>query len=123
MDKNQITNLVVNAVLTIVTTAIVTRLSLNKGTLGITSKLKARLTPKAVAYIKLLLTLLAVTWLSYSLYNFVETPNQTFATREDVLYIAINTVVIMVGCGHLIYTVVEISMLTQGPQAEPPEKD
>jgi hypothetical protein len=55
MDNKIVTIiLVMNAVLTIVTTAVVTRLSLNKGKLGITNVVKNRLTPRVKAYIKLI---------------------------------------------------------------------
>lgn len=57
MDKNQIIILLINAVITMVTTAIVVRLSLNRGTLGVTSKLKERFTPKVKAYMLLIFSL------------------------------------------------------------------
>lgn len=108
MDRSQIITLVVNAVITILTTAVVTKLSLNKGSLGDISKLTARVTPKVAAYIKLVLALLATGWLSVSLYRFVAAPNQESVTRADVLTISIYTAVILVGFGNTLYTLVEI---------------
>lgn len=108
MDRSQIITLVVNAVITILTTAVVTKLSLNKGSLGDISKLTAKVTPKVAAYIKLVLALLATGWLSVSLYRFVAAPNQESVTRADALTISIYTAVILVGFGNTLYTLVEI---------------
>jgi hypothetical protein len=86
MDKNRIIEWVINAVLVIVTTAVVTRLSLNQGKLGVTSKLKARFTPKFRAYIKLIFSLLMFIVLALNLYLIVRTPGSP--TRPEVLFIA-----------------------------------
>lgn len=87
MDINQIINLVITAVITIVITAAVTRLSLNKGRLGVTSKLKKRFTPKFRAYMRMILCLLMLIFSSFAL--FLLTILSSLPTRVDVLLIAL----------------------------------
>lgn len=83
MDKYRIIELVMIAVLTIVTTAVVTRLSLNKGRLGVTSKLKSRFTPKFRAYMKVIFSALIVILSLF--YVIADAFNPSPPTRSSVL--------------------------------------
>jgi hypothetical protein len=88
MDKYRIMEWVINAVLVIVTTAVVTRLSLNKGKLSVTQTLKARFTPRFKAYTKLSLSAVIFIVLTINLYSLVSNP--ALPTRYDVLSIVFN---------------------------------
>ena len=89
MDRSQIITLVINAVVTIVTTIVVTRLSLNKGELGIASKLKARFTPKFRAYIALIFCLLLFIYIVSDMYLFISEPDAPPVNRRHVLRIIV----------------------------------
>src|SRR5437868_6890151 len=82
--------LLMNAVLTIVTTAVVVRLSLNKGSLGITKTIKTKLTPIVRGYIKAILSAALLTWSVIILYRYVS-PSTT-PTRYEVFVISMNAV-------------------------------
>jgi hypothetical protein len=96
MDKSQIANLLITMVVTIVTTAIVTRLSLNKGSLGVATKLKARFTPKVKTYMAysfgLLLSLALVIYAVVWGYYFFTEPNPPPVTRAEVASMITNAV-------------------------------
>jgi succinate dehydrogenase hydrophobic anchor subunit len=89
MDKSQIITLLINAVVTILTTAIVLRLSLNKGKLEVASKLKARFTPKVKAYIRLILSLLILVSMVMGMYYSLR--DSSPPTRFDVFVVTFNT--------------------------------
>jgi len=88
MDKKEIINLVVVAVITVVTTAVATRLSLNKGRLGVSDKFRKWFTPKFWAYVKMTFSLAGLIVFVISLYQFVIDP--VLPTRVDVLLIVMN---------------------------------
>jgi hypothetical protein len=109
MDRNQIITLLVNAVITIVTTAVVVRLSLNKGKLGVTSKVKAKLTPKFKAYIKLILSLLI--FICIILYLYWEIRKPALPTRLDVFGIVFNTIGCFIWFGISTYCIGQLAIL------------
>jgi hypothetical protein len=111
MDRSQIINLLVNAVITIITTAVVVRLSLNKGKLGITSKVKARVTPKVKAYVRLILSVLLLIIVSINLYRDVSKPG--LPTRTDVLVIILSTASVGIWIGMVISKWSQIAALRE----------
>jgi hypothetical protein len=113
MDKNQIITLLVNAVVTIVTTAVVVRLSLNKGSIGIANKVKARLTPKLIMKMILISSLLAVTYFVLSLYWFISSNPDRLATRFEVFYISFTALFILLSSGNILRSLRELKDLKE----------
>jgi len=90
MDKTQIIILVMNAVITMVTTAVVIKLSLNQGKLGIIPKVKAMLTTRSKIYTAIILSLLGfLVFLANLILLLIDTnpPN-----RFDVLWICLSLI-------------------------------
>jgi hypothetical protein len=89
MDTNLLINQAVTAIVTIVTTIIVVRLSHNQGKLDVTSKLKATFTPKVRAYMSLIFDVGMCAWLAVLLYQLVA--ETSLPTRPEVFFIVFNT--------------------------------
>lgn len=98
MDNTQIINLLVTALITMMTTAVVTRLSLNQGRLGLTSQLKQRFTPIVKAYLLLIFCLGVCIYFFLRLYWFINDPTSETVTRGDVLFIAATLILFCIWC-------------------------
>jgi hypothetical protein len=89
VDKHQIISQVVNAIITVVTTTAVIRLSLNRGTFGITSAFKTRLRARLARYSLISFDVFMFLLISFQLYLDVRSPEPL--SRLAVLYIVIWT--------------------------------
>lgn len=122
MDTAQIITQVIIALIstvaTVVTTILVTKASLNKGSLGITSKLKARFTPKFRAYISLFFAVGMFLLTAISLYGLVSIPS--LPTRLEVFLITFNFAGVL---GFLFMTAGRFANLLNVLDAQRAERD
>jgi hypothetical protein len=90
-----------NAVVTMVTTSVVMRLSLNNGTLGLTSTIKAMFTPIVSKYINLIGSLCFT--IVEALNLFVLVNKSSPPSRADTFWINVHTLLLLAALGLTAY--------------------
>lgn len=99
-----ITTILINAVVTILTTVIVIRLSLNQGRLGITDKFKESAKKILIKYGQRLLFVLLISNSSYELYKFITDTGPL--TRFAIVMVSVNVVLFMMWFSMIVLEVI-----------------